>query len=142
MACEEVETLGMVLDAGAERVGLEQLIDQAVLRAYLYDIEGDGSGHAHDKGFFRHGDLMAHLVHGGAFAEHLDDGVVVEAIDGAHAADAEYLAAVEAHLSQRALYCHQLDETCHVENIEHLGIDANNLEVAEALDERQQDAEA
>lgn len=124
-----VDTLGMVRDERTEGVGMEQLVNQTVLRAHLDNIERNGGRHTHHKGLFRHGNLVAHLVDGGAIAEHLDDGVVVVTINGAYTAHTEDLTTLDTHLAQGALYAHYLYKTSHVKHVVNVGINLNEFEI-------------
>ena len=119
---------------------MQQFIHQSVLTAYPHHIKRDSGGHAHDKGFLGHGNLLAHLVHGGSFTKHLDDGVVVEAEHGAYTAHTDDLAAVNTQLAQGTLYGHHLGKAGHAEHIIYLRIHFRNPELLKALGQHQQDA--
>ena len=138
--CQLIQSLRVLLQTGTQGLSVQQFVHQSILTTHLHHIERDGRWHTHDKGFFRHGNLFAHLVHGGPFTKDLDNGVIIEAEDGSHAAYADDLAPVNTQLAQGSFNTHYLGEASHVKHVVDFRIDFNNSELLKALCQHQQDA--
>ena len=124
-----IYTLGVVLDERTQGVGMEQFVDQTILGTDLHNIERDGCRHAHHKSLLRHGYLSTYLINGGAWAENLDDGIVINTINGAHAANANDLTVINTHLTKRSINFHDLHKACRVKHVVDVGINIGKPEI-------------
>ncbi len=132
----------MRLQALAQRMRPEQLVHQSVLPAHLHHVERDGGGHSEQKGLLGHDDFVGDVGHARALAKHLDNRIVRHAIDHAHAAATNFLAALHAHLPQTALHRHHLRETRHLEHAIDVGTHIGYFERRKTLPQHQHDAQA
>ena len=135
---KRVHLVRLAPDAGTQGLGMQHLIDQAILLAHAHDIERDSRGHPHHKGLLRHRDFAAHILYVRSGTEDLNNGVFVEPIDRAYAADTDDFAALYTQPAQRTLDVHDLGKTGHLEHVIDGGLHIADTQVPIPLGQRQQ----